>query len=176
VTDTGKHVFGRVQFLVGGDERGSAGHHVGCFGPGFKNLDRQRLNPFLAGDRGQRLLLGLEREIEIFEALGRVGVLNLLGQLGRELALGFDRFQNRRLTLGELTNLADAKLNLANLLFVEAPNLIFAVARDEGNRVAFVEQLERASHPLLRQTEIARDVSQVDRRGWRHAIKANPRT
>ena len=146
----------------------AAGLHVGRFGPSLINLDRQRLQAPLAGDRGQRLLLGLEGQIEVFQPLGRVGVLNLLGQLGRELALRFDRLEDRRLAFGELANLADAKLNFANLLFVEAAGLILAIARDEGDGVPFVEQLERASHFFRRQAR-SRNVPQIDRRGWRHA-------
>jgi hypothetical protein len=71
-------------------------------------------------------------------------VLDLFGELGRELALGLDCFQDRGLALGELAEFGDAKLNFADLLFVESAGLVLAIAGDEGDRVAFIEQLERA--------------------------------
>jgi hypothetical protein len=55
------------------------------------------------------------------------------------------------------------------LLFVEAACLVLAIARDEGNRVSFVQQRQRASYFFRRQAKVARNVPQIDRRGWGHA-------
>ena len=95
---------------------------------GRQNFLGQRLEPALAGDRGQRLLLGLERQIEVFQPLGAVGGVDLRGQLGRELAL--DSI-DRRIVCFRSANMpqpADAGLDLADLLFVQPAGLVLAIA------------------------------------------------
>jgi hypothetical protein len=171
VTDAGEHIFDGVQLVFGRNKCRRTRIHIGGFGSGFEDFDGERLETFLPRDRGECLLFGLEGKVEILKAFGRVGVLDLIGDLGRELALSFDRFQDGGFAFRELANLADAKLNFANLIFVEAARLILAEAGDERGRVAGVEQLESTSDFFLRQAQVARKVPQIDRRGWRHANK-----
>ena len=107
---------------------------------GFQNFPRQFFQPAAAGGRGQRLLLGLERQVEILEPLRRRRGENLLGELLGQLALRLDRTQDRLLALGKLTHLRQPVLNDPNLLFIQTAGLILAVSGDKGDRVPFIEQ------------------------------------
>ena len=49
MADARQHLFDRVQLLIGRDERRRAGLHVGRFGPGFIDFDRQRLQAAARG-------------------------------------------------------------------------------------------------------------------------------
>jgi hypothetical protein len=67
-------------------------------------------------------------------------------QLGRELALLVDALEHRRAPLLELAQVAQARLELAQLRVVEAVGGLLAVAGDEGNVRPAVEQFERPRH------------------------------
>ena len=88
------------------------------------------------------------------------------GQLGRQLALRFDRAQDRLLALLQQPQPRDARLDLADLLFVEPAGLVLAIARDEGHRVARIEQSNNAldlwqfEGPAPRQLDPGQSMSQ----------------
>ena len=112
--------------------------------------------PAAARRRGQRLLLGLVRKIEIFQPLHRVGGFDQRGQLGRGFALRFDRTQDRLLAVCQLTQLEHALLDGANLLLVHPTRLILAIAGDEGDGIAAVKQVDDGGDAVQRQRSVAR--------------------
>src|SRR5262249_34342818 len=100
---------------------------------------------------------GLEREIEILERLlGRRGV-DARGQLGIELALFFDALENRGAALAELAEVLRAIADVAQLKLVEPAGGFLSIAGDEWERVAFVEERERALHLTRREAELVGD-------------------
>ena len=104
----------------------------------------QRLQALLAGRGRQRALLRLVRQVEVFEPLGVVGREDGGAQLVGQLALALDALEDGLLALGELAQQADALLDDAHHLLVEAAGAFLAVARDERDGVALVEQLHHA--------------------------------
>ena len=79
-----------------------------------------------------------------------------------QLALGLDRLEDRLLPLGQLAEPADAKLDLADHHLVQVAGPLLAVAGDERDRVALVEQLDDALHLNAPNLQILRDPAQVD--------------
>ncbi len=130
---------------------------------GAQDLRRQRFQTPIAGRRGERLLLGLVRKIEVFEPAGRVGLLDGAGQLRGQLSLRLDRTQDGLLAFGQLAALGHAIVNRPDRLFVEPAGLVFPIARDEGDGVAVVEQLENRGDPFGREVQRLGDGCQVDR-------------
>ncbi len=153
MSDTFQHVGQGVQLLVGRDEVRRPRRQIERGLVRLENLPRQRLQPTLPRDRGQRLLLGLVGEIQIFEPARRVGLVDEPSQLVGQLALRLDRLEDGRLALGQHPQASRGDLDAANLLFVQPARLVLAIARNEGDRVALVEQLDRALDLVERQTE-----------------------
>ena len=122
----------------------------------------QRLEALVAGVGGLGPLLGLEREVEVFEPLGVVGRADGRGEVGVQLPLGLDRLEDRLLPLGQLAQPLDAKLDLADHNLVQIAGPFLAVAGDERNRVALVQQLDDALHLDAPNLQILRDSAQVD--------------
>ncbi len=99
----------------------------------------QRLEATFPGRGREGLLFGLERQVQVFELLGAVGVFDLGGQLGSEFALRLDRAKDGLLALGEQFEPREPRLDFANLLFVETAGLVLAVAGNKRHGVAVVE-------------------------------------
>ena len=97
----------------------------------------------LAGARGERLLLRPERQIQIFEPLHAVGVLDLAAELVGEFVLRFDRAEDCLLAFIELADVGDGVADTGDLLLVEAAGLVAAIACDEGDRVAVIQERDR---------------------------------
>ena len=91
-------------------------------------------------------LLGLERQVKVFEPLGIVGGSDGDRQVGGQLPLSLDRLEDRLFPLGQLAKSLHAKLDLVDDHLVEIAGPFLAVARDEGNRVALVQKLDDALH------------------------------
>ena len=104
----------------------------------------QRLDAGLAGDLGLGAALLLEGQVEVFEALLGLGVLDGFAQRRVELALLGDTVDHRGAALLELAQVAEAFFEVAQLGVVEAAGDFLAVAGDEGHRRAFVEELHRS--------------------------------
>ncbi len=102
----------------------------------------QRLQPGLAGDLRLGAALLLVGQIEVFEALLGVGILDVGAQLGRQLALFVDAGEDRRTALLQFAQVAQALFEVAQLGVVEIVGDFLAVAGDEGHGGAFVEQLD----------------------------------
>ena len=149
--------------LVGVDEVGGARVEIGRRLVLRQDLLGQRAEALLVSLRGERLLLGPIRQIQIFEPLHAVGPLDLLAELVGERMLRFDRSQNRLLALVQQAKLRDALADAADLLFIEPARLVAAVARDERHRVAVVQQGDGAGDFVLVDAELARQAAVVDR-------------
>ena len=112
---------------------------------GVQNLSCQRLQASLARDGRERLLLGFEGKVQIFQTLGRGRRLNFTRQRVREFALRLDRLEDRSLSFSEHAGTRNPILNLSDLLFIQAAGHVLSVPGDEGHGVAFIQQLHRAS-------------------------------
>ena len=130
----------RGDLAIGIDEVGRSGVQVGTDRIGRENLASKRLKTASSGLSGQRLLLGLERQVKVLEPLRGPGRKDLLGQLLGQLPLRLDRAKDRLLAVGQQAHFRQPGLDLPDLLFVEPFGLIFAIPRDEGDRIAVVEQ------------------------------------
>ena len=67
-----------------------------------------------------------------------------MAELIRKLALIFDAFENGLLALEQLPLLEDAGLDLPDDFFVKSAGSFLAIASDERDRIALVEQLDHA--------------------------------
>jgi hypothetical protein len=160
-----QHVVGRVQLLLRVDHGGQHFRQVGHRRVGAPDRRGERLQAALPGHRRQRALLRLVGEVEVFEPLGGVGGQDRLAQLVGEFALPLDALEDRVLAVGQLAELADALLDGADDLLVEAAGALLAVAGDERDGVALVEQLHHAFHLHLADLQVLGDARQVKVRG-----------
>ncbi|MGY2938817.1 hypothetical protein ACVWZ6_008419 [Bradyrhizobium sp. GM6.1] len=124
--------------LLGIDE-GFSDHLRIVVGLGHE-LKGERLEPGFLGDLGLGAALRLKRQIDVFEARLAVGSENGGLQRGIELALLADRFEDGLAAVLELAQVTQALLQRAQLCVVERTGRFLAVAGDEGNRGAAVEQ------------------------------------
>ena len=162
VADAFEHLLDGLDPLLGVEELRRRGVQVGQGLVAVPDPQRQRLQPLVARLRRLGLLLGLERQVEVFEPLGVVGCADRRGQLVGELALRLDRLEDRLLALGQLAEPADPELDLADRHLVQVAGPLFAVTGDERHRVALVEQLDDALHLNAPDLQILRDPAQVD--------------
>ncbi len=93
---------------------------------------------------------------------------------GVSLPCDFDRSQDRLLALGQHSQAADAALDLPDLLFIEPAGLVFAIAGDEGDRVAGVEQTHHAFDLHQRQGDAVGNGAKIDSSGQTHAQTQRP--
>ena len=161
VPGAGEDVLDRVELLLGVDERGQHLVEVGDDLVGLPDLHRQRLQAALAGRRRQALLLRLVGQVEVFEALGVVGVDDGRAQLVGELALPLDGAQDGLLALGHVAQSGDALLDRAQHLLVQPAGPLFAVAGDERDGVALVEELDDGLDLDLADLQVLRDPREV---------------
>ena len=103
----------------------------------------QRLKAGLAGDHRLGAALDLIGRIEIFQRHLGVGPGDGAGEFGRELALLLDALQHGRAPVLKLGEVAEPRLQGAQLRVVEPAGLLLAVARDERNGGALVQQRDR---------------------------------
>ena len=123
---------------------------VGCGG-----IERAALGGGLhddhIGERLQTCLAGLLRTghalfavglVEVLDALELRGLANLLLELGRELALGVDEQDDIVFALLKIAQVGQALVERAQGDVVHAARGLLAVARDEGDGVALVDELD----------------------------------
>src|SRR5262249_49734033 len=105
-----------------------------------------------------------------FEPLGVVGREDGGAQLVAELALVFDALEDGLLAVGELAEQGHALLDGAEEVLVESAGALLAVAGDEGNGVAFIEELDDALHLDFADLEVLGDPREVEvaKAPWRH--------
>ncbi len=120
--------------------------HVGG-GDGFRHLRGigqqaigQRLQPGLARDLGAGAALGLVRQVQILQPRLAVGGFDVGAQFVGQLALLLDARQHRGAAILQLAQVGQARFQIAQLGVVQPAGDFLAVARDEGDGGAFVEQ------------------------------------
>src|SRR5690606_37863229 len=115
------------------------------------------LEAHLPGDLGASAPPGLVRQVQVLEALLRGSRIDL-GREGRvELALLRDAREDRRPALLELAKVAEPLVEQAKLGVVQAARCLLAVAGDEGNRRALVEELDRRANAGRGNAQLARE-------------------
>ena len=152
----------RIVGNVLGDDVGSAlqgcfGRAVACFGVEVlggdrvriavravlrKHEQRERFQPRIAclGSAGGALLL--EGLVEVLDALQHCCRLDLLLQLVGETALLFDGAQDLGLACFEVLEVCKSLVELAQGHIVDAARRLFAVAGDERDRIAVVDEAD----------------------------------
>ena len=89
------------------------------------------------------LALGLVGPVEVLQRLQRGRGVQLGRQLVGQLALRVDLGLDGLAALGQLAQVLQPRLDLADLHLVQPAGDLLAVAGDEGDRVAVVEELDR---------------------------------
>ena len=142
VRRAGERLFGRVEagllidVCCGGVERTALGRglhddHVGeRLQAGFAGLLRASHALFAVG------------LVEVLDTLELRGLANLLLELGRELALGVDEQNDVLFALFKIAQVGQALVECAQGDVVHAARCFFAVARDKGDGVALVDELD----------------------------------
>ncbi len=92
------------------------------------------------GDLALGAALLLVGQVEVFDAGLGVGEVDLALELGGQLALFLDAGEDRDASLVQLAQVAQALFQVTQLGIVEAAGDFLAIAGDEGNGGAFVEQ------------------------------------
>ena len=134
------HALLRVDVVRGGLRR------VGAVRPLRQQPLRQRRKPFLPGRRGPGAALLLVGPVQILHLRQRGGALNGGGQLLRELALPVDGGQHLLPALGQITQIAQPVLQLPQGGVVHSAVKLLAVAGDERDGVALVQQGDDIFH------------------------------
>ena len=147
---------------IGVDEIGRPCVQVGTDGVGPKDFQGQRFQAAGAGDGGQCLFLGLVGQIEVFQALGGAGGLDLPGERLGQLALRLDRPEDGLFPIGQEPHSCQPRLDMPDLFLVQTPRLVFPVPRDEGDRVPVVQQFNRRLDLAQRYAKTASHVPQID--------------
>src|SRR5690349_6895557 len=119
----------------------------------------ERLEARLLGDLRLGAALRLERQIDVLEPALAVGGADRRRERVVELSLLADRFENGGAPVLELAQIAQAFFERAQLRVVERAGRLLAVAGDERNRRAAVEQLHGGADLLGAHAELAGDLS-----------------
>ena len=122
------------------------------------DLCGKRLQALFAGDGGAGAAFGLVWQIQILDFLQGLGVQYLLLQFWRELLLLADGGDDAFFALLEFNELFEAFLHGGHILFVHRACHFFAVAGDEGDGGAFVEEVNDIGHMVRGQVEFLRDL------------------
>ena len=116
---------------------------------------RQRLKPLLAGGGRAGAALLLIGAVEILHLRERRGRVNGGGELRRELALSVDGLFDLLTALVKTAQIRQAIRELSEGCVVHGAVLLLAVAGDEGDGVALVEQGDDIFHIRLRTPQLA---------------------
>ena len=109
---------------------------------------RQRVEAGLAGNLRLGAALHLVGEVQIFQPLLGLGLLDRRAQGWDQLALLLDAREDGRAPLLELPQINQPLLKVAELGIVQSPGRFLAVTRDERHGRTFVEQCDRR-HDLM---------------------------
>ena len=116
------------------------------------------------GERLQACLAGLLRAghalfavglVEVLDTLELRGLANLLLEFGREFALGVDKQNDVLFTLLKIAQVRQALVEGAQGDVVHAARGFLAVARDKGNGVALVDELDGCLDVVSLKVELA---------------------
>ena len=134
----------------------------------------QPLQPRLARDHRLGAALGLEGQVDVFKfGLGH-GFCNRQGKRIGQLALFRDRPKDRATPRLKLAQITQPFLQFAQLGVVKAAGHLFAVARDEGDGRAAIQQVDRRRHLTRGRGNLNGDQA-VDLGGVWGRAHANPR-
>ncbi len=124
--------------LVGIDETGGEGLRI----PGrvCEQAVGQRFQPGFAGDLRAGAALGLVRQVQVLQPRLGVGSQDLVAQLVAQLALFPDAGEHRGTAVFQFAQVGQAHFQVAQLGVVQAAGDFLAVAGDERNAGAFIEQ------------------------------------
>ena len=112
----------------------------------LQNRIGQRLQAARLGNAGAGLALGLVGAVEILDLGQRFGLGQGSGQLGRHGPLLGDGGGDLRLALIEAAQIFQTVAQIAQHLIVHRAGGLLAVAGDERNGIALIDQLDRALH------------------------------
>ena len=119
---------------------------------------RERLEPRFARFLRARQALFAERLVEVFNALQLLSFADLSLELGRELALGVNERDDVFFSLLKVAQIRQPLVERAQRDVVHAAGGFFAVARDEGNGIALVDELDGRFDVVGLQIELAREL------------------
>ena len=128
----------------------------------------ERLEPRLASLLRARLPLLAVGLVEVLDALELRGGANLGLELGRELALDVDEDDHILFALFEITQVGKAVAQGAKRDVVHTARGFLAIARDEGNRVALVDEVDGRLNGSRLEVQLLRE-----REGDIHAMAPN---
>ena len=124
----------------------------------FQHIDGEGFEAFLAGNAGFGFALGLIGKVEIFEFGLVEGLLDFGLKFGGELALFLDGAEDGGSAVFEFAEVLELLLDGEDLDLVEVAGGFLAVAGDEGDGAAFVEEGDGGDQALERDCEEFRDV------------------
>ena len=115
---------------------------------------RQRLQPLLLRHGGAGAAFGLVGPVEVFDLRERLGVVDGGGELLGQLALLLDGRLDRLAPLLQRAEVGEAFLQRAQRRVVHGAVELLAVAGDEGDGVALVEQFDHGGDVRLAAAEL----------------------
>ena len=123
-------------------------------------VQRERLQAFLTGDGRLGAALGLVGQVEIFEFAFVERGLDAGFQLIGQLALLGDGGENRFAARRQIAEVTQFLFDVADLDLVQVAGGFLAIARNEGNGAALVEQFDYGYEAAHRHVQNLRDVDQ----------------
>ncbi|KAG1250892.1 hypothetical protein G6F68_012556 [Rhizopus microsporus] len=113
---------------------------------GIDEAGSKHLRPGLAGDLRAGTAPGLVRQVQVFQTALGIGRQDVVAQLVAERALLADAGQHRRAPVFQFAQVGQAHFQVAQLGVIQAPGHFLAVARDERNAGALVEQADGGTY------------------------------
>ena len=122
-----------------------------------EDLVCQRLEPFFPGNGRARAAFGAEGTVDILQLGQRLCVVNGARKPVGEFFLRLDCGSDFAAPLVEIAQILQPLLQLTQRRVVHAAMLLLAVARDEGNGVALVNERDDVFNIPLRAAEFLRE-------------------
>lgn len=113
------------------------------------------------GDGSEGTFFRFIGEVEVFEGFEVGGVLDILFELWGKFALGADSFEDSFSSFFEGFKGLVFFVDFADLFFVEGSGSFFSVSGDEGDGVAFFEELDGSFDLLWLELELGSDGGEV---------------
>ena len=155
VARPGQSFFGRRHALLLADEAGGLALQIEL--PLRQQNFGQRLQTFLHRHRSAGLAFGAVRQIQILQDAHRVGLLYLLAQFRGQFALFGDGIQDGGAAFVQIQPLGIQVFDIADLHLIQRTGGLLAVAGDERNRRAGLQQVQRVPHLLLGKVQCLRN-------------------
>ena len=159
VACAGQRLVGRLHALLRVDKL--LGQLFQIAGVLFLQLVGEGFQPTFDGHGGAGAAFGLIGEVQVFQLRHSGSCLNLLLQLGRQLALLLNGGQDGLAAFVNLFQLQKQVADGGNLYFVKAPRHLFAVAGYKGYCGTLFQQLDGLLHLTWTQVQLFGDDSGV---------------